>query len=110
MNPNSIIPKSSRKTTGRTMAASTSVAPRPSVPTRTRSREVRVRHASPAERARFDVGTRRTVILVAALVIAAVAGVATFSYLSGVQSRANKGATLVKVFVVKKDIAKGFPA
>ena len=56
------------------------------------------------------MGTRRTVILVAAVVIAAVAGVATFSYLSGVQNRANRGATLVKVFVVKKDIQKGFPA
>jgi len=56
------------------------------------------------------VGTRRTVILIAAVVVAALAGVATFSYLSGVQTRANKGATLVKVFVVKKDIQKGFPA
>src|SRR3989440_4854422 len=48
-------------------------------------------------------------ILVASVAIAAVAGMATLSYLSGVQRRANKGAVLVKVFVVKKDIKKAMP-
>src|SRR4051794_10401464 len=62
------------------------------------------------DRARWEVGSRRTMILVVAIVIAAVAAVATFSYLNGVQSRANKGAALVKVWVVKKDVQKGFPA
>src|SRR5205807_5252032 len=52
---------------------------------------------------------RRVMILVASVVIAAVAGMATLSYLSGVQQRANHGATLVKVFVVKKDIKKAMP-
>ena len=56
------------------------------------------------------MGTRRTVVLVAAVLVALVAGVATFSYLGGVQDRANKGATLVRVYVVKKDVQKGFPA
>jgi pilus assembly protein CpaB len=56
------------------------------------------------------VGSRRTVVLIAAIVVAAVAAFATFQYLDGVQERANKGAKLVKVFVVKKDIPKGFPA
>jgi pilus assembly protein CpaB len=56
------------------------------------------------------VGSRRTVVLIAAVVVAAIAAFATFQYLDGVQERANKGAKLVKVFVVKKDIPKGFPA
>jgi pilus assembly protein CpaB len=45
-------------------------------------------------------------ILVAAVVIAAVAGLGAFNYLSTVQDRANKDAVLVKVYVVKKDIPK----
>jgi len=48
------------------------------------------------------VSSRRTVIVIVAVVIAALAGVATYSYLSTVQDRANKHAKLVKVFVVKK--------
>jgi Flp pilus assembly protein CpaB len=47
------------------------------------------------------------IILVAALVIAAVAGVATVRYLQTVQDRANKGAKLDTVFEIKKPIAKG---
>jgi pilus assembly protein CpaB len=48
-------------------------------------------------------------ILVAAVVIAAVAGLGAFNYLSTVQNRANKDAVLVKVYVVKKDIPKAMP-
>jgi len=55
------------------------------------------------------VAARRTVILIAAVVVAAIAAVAVYSYLSTVQERANKDAKLVKVFVVKKDITKGLP-
>jgi pilus assembly protein CpaB len=55
------------------------------------------------------VSSRRTVIVIVAVVIAALAGIATYSYLNTVQDRANKHAKLVKVFVVKKDIQKGFP-
>jgi len=55
------------------------------------------------------VAARRTVILIAAVVVAAVAAVAVYSYLTTVQDRANKDAKLVKVFVVKKDITKGLP-
>jgi len=55
------------------------------------------------------VAARRTVILIAAVVVAAIAAVAVYSYLTTVQDRANKDAKLVKVFVVKKDIAKGLP-
>ena len=55
------------------------------------------------------MGARRTVILVAAVIVAAVAAVITYTYLNGVQRRAYKNATLVKVFVVKKDVKKGLP-
>jgi pilus assembly protein CpaB len=52
------------------------------------------------------VASRRVLILVAAVVIAAVAGFGAFNYLSTVQDRANKNAVLVKVYVVSKDIPK----
>ena len=55
------------------------------------------------------MNNRRTMIFLAAVVIAAIAGVATYSYLTTVQDRANRGARLVKVFVVKRDIPKGTP-
>ena len=55
------------------------------------------------------MAARRTVILIAAVVVAAIAAVAVYSYLTTVQDRANKDAKLVKVFVVKKDITKGLP-
>src|SRR4051812_41127974 len=72
------------------------------IPPRTyRGRDAR---ALPRRASEVDVGSRRTVVLLAAGLIAVVAAVAMFSYLSGVQKRANKGAALVKVFVVKKDI------
>ena len=53
------------------------------------------------------MGSRRLIILVAAIVIAVVAGVATVRYLQTVQDRANKGAKLDTVFEVKKPVAKG---
>ena len=55
------------------------------------------------------MASRRVLILVAAVVIAAVAGYGAFNYLSTVQDRANKQAVLVKVYVVKKDIPKALP-
>lgn len=55
------------------------------------------------------MGSRRMTILIAAIVIAAVAGVATYRYLSTVQERANKKARLVPVFRVDKTIARGTP-
>jgi pilus assembly protein CpaB len=55
------------------------------------------------------VGTRRTVILIAAIVIAAIAAVAIYSYLNNVQNRAYNDAKLVSVFRVEKDIVKGLP-
>jgi pilus assembly protein CpaB len=55
------------------------------------------------------VTNRRVVIFLFAAAVAAVAGVATYGYLTTVQERANHNARLVKVFVVKHDIAKGTP-
>jgi pilus assembly protein CpaB len=55
------------------------------------------------------VSSRRVLILLAAVVLAAIAGVAAYSYLTSAQDRANKNAALVQVFVVKKDIPKALP-
>ena len=53
------------------------------------------------------MSARRTLIIIVAIVIAAVAAGANVLYLNGVQDRANKHAKLLKVYVVAKDIPKG---
>ena len=53
------------------------------------------------------MSARRTVILIVAIVLGAVAAFATYSWLNGVQDRAYADSKLVKVFRVSKDIAKG---
>lgn len=53
------------------------------------------------------MGARRTVIVVGALLVAAVAAFANYAYLQSVQDRANDGAKLVRVFIVAKNIDKG---
>jgi Flp pilus assembly protein CpaB len=55
------------------------------------------------------VQSRRVVILVVSVVLGLLAALAMFSYLQGTQDRANEGAKLVQVFVVKQDIIKGMP-
>ena len=55
------------------------------------------------------MGNRRTLIVIAAVVVAAVAAFANYSYLSTTQDRANKGAERVQVYVVKQDVPKGLP-
>lgn len=55
------------------------------------------------------MGSRRTLVIVAALVLGALAAGAAFAYLRGEDSRAFKGAELVQVFVVKSEIGKGVP-
>ena len=55
------------------------------------------------------MGTRRTLIVVAAVVLAALAAGATFVYGRGIEARAFKNAELVEVFVVSQDIPKGLP-
>jgi Flp pilus assembly protein CpaB len=56
------------------------------------------------------VGSRRNVILIIAVVVAAVAGVVTVGYLNGADSRAAKGQELVQVYKVEKDVPKALPA
>jgi Flp pilus assembly protein CpaB len=56
------------------------------------------------------VQSRRVVVLVLSFVLAALAALATYSYLQGTQDRANKGAALVQVYVVRHDVPKGTPA
>ena len=51
--------------------------------------------------------TRRTLIIIAALVVGLLASVGAYAYLDSAQDRAYVDATLVKVFKVKKDIPKG---
>jgi Flp pilus assembly protein CpaB len=53
--------------------------------------------------------SRRIVILVVSAVLGLVAALAMWSYLQGTQDRANDGAKLVQVYVVKQDIVKGMP-
>lgn len=50
----------------------------------------------------------RTLIVIAAVVAALVAGTAASAFLSGADDRAYKGAALVKVYKVVKDVPKGF--
>lgn len=56
------------------------------------------------------MGSRRVVILLVAVVVAAIAGVATYRYLNDVRQSADKKANLVPVFVVDRPIARGTPA
>ena len=51
---------------------------------------------------------RRTLIIIAAVVAGLLAAVGVGTYLSGADQRAYKGATLVRVFKVAKDVPKGF--
>jgi pilus assembly protein CpaB len=55
------------------------------------------------------MGNRRVLLLVIAVALAGMTAFATFSYVNSADQRANKGAELVDAFVIKKDIAKGFP-
>jgi pilus assembly protein CpaB len=55
------------------------------------------------------VSARRTLIILVAIGIAAVAAVSNVLYLNSVQDRANNHAKLQKVFVVTRDIPKGTP-
>ncbi|MHB8669488.1 MAG: Flp pilus assembly protein CpaB [Acidimicrobiales bacterium] len=56
------------------------------------------------------MGSRRVVVLLVAVVVAAVAGVATYRYLNDVRNSAGKKANLVPVFIVDRPIARGTPA
>lgn len=55
------------------------------------------------------MGSRRTLVIAAAIVLGALAAGSAFAYLRGADSRAFKGAQLVQVFVVRAEIPKGLP-
>lgn len=55
------------------------------------------------------MGSRRTLFVVVAVVLAALAAGTTFLYVRGIESRAFNGAELVEVFVVAKGVPKGLP-
>jgi Flp pilus assembly protein CpaB len=55
------------------------------------------------------VSSRRVLILIVAVALAAASAFATFSYTSSADERALGDAELVEVWMVKKDIDKGFP-
>jgi len=55
------------------------------------------------------VGNRRMLILAIAVALAGLTAFLTFNYANSADERAFKDAELVSVFVVKKDIPKGFP-
>lgn len=51
---------------------------------------------------------RRVLILIVAVVLAALTAFATFSYATSADQRAQQDTELVEIFVVKKEMAKGF--
>ena len=55
------------------------------------------------------MGNRRMLILVIAVALAGLTAFLTFNYANSADERAFKDAELVSVFLVKKDIPKGFP-
>lgn len=64
---------------------------------------------SPVMRKGNVLGSRRTMIVVVSVVLAALAAAMTFVYVRGIEARAFRGAELVQVFVVTKDIPRGLP-
>ena len=55
------------------------------------------------------VSSRRTLILIGAIVLGVVAALLVFNYVRGVENRANGNAKRVDVYVAKSDIARGTP-
>ena len=53
------------------------------------------------------MGNRRTVIAVAAVLLAAVAGISVYLYVSGADRRAEEKVQLVDALVAARDIPKG---
>jgi Flp pilus assembly protein CpaB len=53
------------------------------------------------------VSSRRTLILVGAMVIGVIAALLIYNYVQGINDRANKNAKLVDVYVAKSDIKRG---
>ena len=55
------------------------------------------------------MGQKRTLIIIGAVLVAAIAAYANYAYLDSVQDRAYEDAERLRVFVVGKDIPKGLP-
>src|SRR5688572_16508211 len=55
----------------------------------------------------FTVGSRRTLILIAAIAVGAIASFLIWNYVGGIEERAEGDAQRVKVFVVKSQIVRG---
>ena len=53
------------------------------------------------------MSSRRTLILVGAIVIGVIAALLIYNYVQGIDDRANNNAKLVDVYVAKSDIARG---
>lgn len=58
-------------------------------------------------REEVGVSSRRTLILIAALVVGAIAAFSLYTYVGGIEDRANNNAERVKIFKIVKDIPKG---
>ncbi|MCP5029184.1 MAG: hypothetical protein GY929_23160 [Actinomycetia bacterium] len=56
------------------------------------------------------MSSRRTLILMVAVAIGAVAAFALFNYIGGIEDRANENAERVDVYVISADVPKGTPA
>ena len=56
------------------------------------------------------MSSRRTLILIVAVAIGAVAAFALFNYIGGIEDRANENAERVDVYVISADVPKGTPA
>lgn len=55
------------------------------------------------------MSSRRTLILIAAIVVGAIAAFALFNYVQGIEDRANEDAERIEVYKVAQDIPKGTP-
>lgn len=55
------------------------------------------------------MSSRRTLILIAAIVVGAIAAFALFNYVQGIEDRANEDAERIEVYKVALDIPKGTP-
>ena len=53
------------------------------------------------------MSSRRTLILIAAVLVGAIAAYALFTYVGGIEDEANDNAERVKIFKIVQDIPKG---
>lgn len=56
-----------------------------------------------------ELSSRRTLILIAAIAVGAIAAFALFNYVQGIEDRANDNAQRVEIYKVAQDIPKGLP-